>query len=207
MTRIKICGITNLHDALVAVELGADALGFVFADSPRRISPVVAREIMLSLPPFVNRVGVFVNENKETVKEIFDYCMLNTLQFHGEEDDDYLKSFSCPIIKAFRVKDKRTLDRIRAYGLPHFLLDAYDANLRGGTGKSFDWAVAREAAKLGKVILSGGLNYANVRTALDSVRPYAVDVSSSVECSPGKKDQVKLRTFIQEVRSWDSEVQ
>ncbi len=207
MTRIKICGITNRRDALAAVELGADALGFVFADSPRRISPVVAREIVLALPPFISRVGVFVNENKETVKGILNYCMLNALQFHGEEDNEYLGSFSCPVIKAFRVKDNSTLDRIRAYGRPHFLLDAYDTSLRGGTGKSFDWSVAREAAKLGKVILSGGLNYANVRTALDSVRPYAVDVSSSVEYSAGKKDREKLRTFIQEVRSWDGKTQ
>jgi phosphoribosylanthranilate isomerase len=204
MTRIKICGITNLEDALLASELGADALGFVFAESPRRIDPAVVREIIDKIPPFIGRVGVFVNEDPDVVRHTAAECNLTAVQLHGDENLEYIKTLPIPVIKTFRVKDAAALDQIRAFGLSYFMLDAYDADRFGGTGESFDWNIAQEAVKLGKVILSGGLNCDNVAEALNQVHPYAVDVSSGVECRHGHKDMQKLVKFIHEVKSWDS---
>ncbi|MFH1373217.1 MAG: phosphoribosylanthranilate isomerase [bacterium] len=206
MTRIKICGITNLQDAHMAVDLGADALGFVFADSPRKVSPETAREIIAALPPFVDKVGVFVNEDRDTVREIHKFCRLTTLQFHGDEDPDYVESFSIPVIKVFGVDGDRVLDQIRACRQPYFLLDAHVDGHAGGTGQTFDWEIARQASSLGQVILSGGLNPDNVVSSLEIVRPYAVDVSSGIESRPGVKDPTKMKQFIQEVRTWDNRV-
>ena len=205
MTRIKICGITNRQDAHMAVDLGADALGFVFADSPRRVSPETAREIIATLPPFVDKVGVFVNEDRDTVRGIHEFCRLTTLQFHGDEDHNYMESYSIPVIKAFRVEGDQVLDRIRACRQPYFLLDAHVDGRAGGTGQTFDWDIARQASSLGQIILSGGLTPENVTSSLEVVRPYAVDVSSGVESRPGGKDLTKLKQFIQEVRTWDNQ--
>jgi phosphoribosylanthranilate isomerase len=204
MTRIKICGITNPEDALLASQLGADALGFVFAESPRRIEPQTAREIIGALPPFIGRVGIFVNERPEVVERICALCNLSAIQLHGDESPEYINSLSIPVIKAFRVRDNTALEQIRAFRQSYFLLDAYDADRRGGTGKTFDWDIAQRASELGNLILSGGLNSKNVQDALDRVRPYAVDVSSGIEDRPGKKNQQKLTEFIHEVKSWDS---
>lgn len=203
-TRIKICGITNLEDALLASESGADALGFVFAESPRRVEPAEAKNIINHLPPFIARVGVFVNEKPEVVEEIAAFCGLSIIQLHGDEDRDYLDVLSIPAIKAFRVKDESVLETIQAFGINHFLLDAYDSVRRGGTGTAFDWGIAQRAAKLGSIILGGGLRCGNVREALNYVHPYAVDVSSGVESRPGKKDSRKIVEFIHEVKTWDS---
>ncbi len=196
MVRIKICGITRLEDALEAVRLGADAVGFVFANSPRRITSEIAREISISLPPFISRVGVFVNEDIKSITEIYDLCRLNFVQLHGDETVEYVNGLTIPAIKAFRVEDADILHKIEAYDLNYFLLDSFGHNQRGGTGESFDWEIAREATKFGKLILSGGLNPDNVKEAINIVRPYAVDVSSGVEINPGLKDYDKMKKFI-----------
>ena len=199
MTRIKICGITRLEDALEAVRLGVNAIGFVFADSPRRISSKAAREIALELPPFVDKVGVFVNEEISEIKELYSYCRLNYIQLHGDEDRAYIDTLSLPVIKAFRVKDDNILKQLKDFALSHFLLDTFDNNRQGGTGRSFDWSIAREARQFGRVILSGGLDADNIGEAIKEARPYAVDVSSGVERRPGLKDFAKMKKFVSEV--------
>ncbi len=204
MTRIKVCGITCGEDAMQAVDLGVNALGFIFAESPRKVSPIVVREITESVPAFVCKVGVFVDEELRVVEELSSYCGLDMVQLHGSESPEYLDALSIPAVKVFRVRDHGVLQQIPAYNTTCFLLDAWDEEKMGGTGKRFDWAVAREACRLGKVILSGGLDHSNVGQALDAVKPYAVDVCTGVEGSPGKKDARKLMEFIEEVRNWDS---
>jgi phosphoribosylanthranilate isomerase len=207
MTKIKICGITNLEDALQALELGADALGFVFAPSPRKILPEEAKKIIEKLPPLVVKVGVFVNQDRPWVKEQISRCNLDLLQLHGEETPEYCLFFHpLPVVKSFRIKDESSLEQIPPYlsAVKAFLLDTAGEGKPGGTGKVFRWELALEVQKLGKpVILAGGLNPENVRAAITMVRPYAVDVSSGVETSPGKKDYNKLRQFIQQVRKTD----
>lgn len=205
-TRVKICGITNLADAQKAVELGTDAIGFVLAESPRRIKPATARETSQALPPFVSKVGVFVNEEINTIKELYEYCQLDIVQLHGDENIEYLNSLSIPFIKAFRVNGGEVINQIKEFGLHCFLLDSFDKNHRGGTGTSFNWQVAKDASKFGKVILSGGLNPENIRQALETVNPYAIDISSGVEKSPGIKDYRKMELLINEVHQWDSRV-
>jgi len=200
MVRVKICGITNIEDALLAVELGADALGFVFAPSPRKISPEAAREIIEALPPFVSRVGVFVNQVRDKVEKIAHLCNLDVLQLHGEESSSYCKAFELKVIKALRVKDSSVLDIISKYEVDAFLLDTFIGDKHGGTGKTFDWKIAGEAKSFGEVILSGGLTPENVNEAIVEVEPYGVDVSSGVEAYPGRKDPEKLRAFFNAVR-------
>ncbi|MDO8886651.1 phosphoribosylanthranilate isomerase [Candidatus Oleimmundimicrobium sp.] len=197
MVRIKICGITNIEDALLVSKLGADALGFVFAESPRRIDVETGEEINSALPPFISRVGVFVNEKTETVKAIASRCRLDILQFHGSESSNYCNSFSQKIIKAFRVKDINDLDRLSDYDVNGYLLDTFIDGKPGGTGEVFNWEIGKKAKGFGKpVILSGGLNPGNVIDAINFVQPYAVDVSSGVEERPGKKDPNKIQAFI-----------
>ncbi len=202
---IKICGITDIEDALKAVELGADALGFVFYEkSPRKITKEKAKEIIDSLPKEVVKVGLFVDELEEKVNEIASYCNFDILQFHGDETPDYCKKFPQKIIKAFRIKDKESLVNIPKYEVDYYLLDTYSEVAPGGTGKTFNWDLAREAKKFGRpIILSGGLNPKNIVEALKKVSPFGVDVSSGVEVSPGKKDHKKLKEFIAEVRGYE----
>lgn len=201
MTKIKICGIINKEDALWAINLGVDALGFVFADSPRKVSPRIAQEIIEFLPPFISSVGVFVNEDREKVKEIARNCNLTTLQFHGEESPSYCQGFRKKVVKAFRIKDESILKKISQYKVDAYLLDTYSPEGYGGTGKTFNWDIARKIKELGiPVVLSGGLNPANVKEAINKVRPYAVDVSSGVEKEKGKKDPEKLKNFVKIVR-------
>jgi len=205
-TRIKICGITNLDDAKKVVELGAHAIGFVFADSPRKIEPLFAREISQAIPPFISKIGVFVNEEIKTIKEIYDNCFLDAVQLHGNEDSQYISALSIPCIKAFKVSGNEVIKQIEEFSLPYFLLDSFDKKLSGGTGQSFDWQIAKDAAKYGKIILSGGLNPENIKEALETVNPYAVDISSGVEKSPGKKDVKKMESVINEVHRWNSRI-
>ncbi len=204
MTWIKICGITNVEDALKVVELGTDALGFVFYEkSPRKITKEKAKEIINSLPKEVVKVGLFVDELEEKVNEITSYCNFDILQFHGDETPNYCKKFPQKIIKAFRIKDKESLVNIPKYEVDYYLLDAYTEVAPGGTGKTFNWDLAEEAKELGKpIILSGGLNSENVVGALEKVSPFGVDVSSGVESSPGKKDYKKLKEFITKVKGF-----
>jgi phosphoribosylanthranilate isomerase len=197
MVRIKICGITNLEDALIAVEAGADALGFVFfKGSSRNISPEQAKVIIRRLPPFVQTVGLFVNEESATVNLIADQCGLDIIQLHGDESPEYCTNVKRRIIKAFRVKDESSLADIASYPVSACLLDTWSPAAYGGTGKVFNWSIAAKAATERTIILAGGLNPENVGEAIAAVQPYAVDVSSGVESSPGYKDKTKVFEFI-----------
>ncbi len=206
MTKIKICGITNISEALKCAEAGADALGFVFASSPRQVTPRIAQEICREMPNSVSKVGVFVNENRSTLLKIASLCQLNYVQLHGQEDLAYLQELKFPFLKVFRVRDESVLSEIDGFKLNRFMLDTYLNGSAGGSGKSFDWKVAQQAKRFGQLFLSGGLTPENVGMALEKVKPFGVDVSSGVEKSPGKKDLEKVKRFIQEVRRWDSRI-
>jgi phosphoribosylanthranilate isomerase len=201
--KVKICGITNAPDALAAVEAGADALGFMFYDkSPRCVSPAVAAGIIRQLPAHVVKVGVFVDAAEDLVVRSIRQCGLNLLQFHGDEAPEYCLQFGLMSMKAFRMRDAASLKALPGYRTDAWLLDAHTPGKPGGTGEKFDWDLAVEAVKLGcPVFLAGGLTPENVAAAVVKVRPYAVDVSSGVEVSPGRKDTVKVRDFIQSARS------
>lgn len=198
MVRVKICGITDLGDALWAVEQGADALGFVFYKaSPRYVDPVEAGRIIAELPPFVTAVGVFVNNEEDFVKHSVNESGVHVLQFHGSEKPGYCASFGMPYIKAFRVRGMESLEGMELYKeASAFLLDAYSEKELGGTGTSFNWDTAVFAKKYGRIVLAGGLTPLNVAEAVRHVTPYAVDVSSGVEVSKGKKDRAAVRAFI-----------
>ncbi len=200
--RIKICGITNKEDALAAAHLGADALGFIFAPSPRKISAERAREIIKALPPFIKTVGVFVDEDPERVSSIVAMCGLDVLQLHGSESIDYCSSFDRRVIKAVRLRSRDDLENLSKYVnvVDALLLDTYVPNKLGGTGITFDWKLAVEARRYGRIILAGGLNPENVAAAISMVKPYAVDASSGLEQSPGVKDHEKMAQFIARVR-------
>ncbi len=199
MVRIKICGITNTEDALLAVEAGAHAIGFVFAESPRQVDPQTVRQIVQVLPPFVSKVGVFVNEDTQKVKHIAASCSLDLLQLHGNESAACCFEFSQRIIKAMRVRDQSILEELPKYKVDAFLLDGFVPGKPGGTGKSFNWDIAAAAKAHGRIILSGGLTPENVEEAIARVKPYAVDVSSGVELEAGKKDPKKMRAFVEAV--------
>ncbi len=203
MVRVKVCGITNIEDASKAVELGADALGFIFAPSPRRIRPEVARAIIAALPPFVISVGVFVDEEPAIIDEIARFCGLGLVQLHGDESPTVCAELMPRTVKAFRIKDDHALGRVKPY-LGHvkaLLFDTYSEKMRGGTGRTFDWSVAVAGKKLRvPLILSGGLSPSNIAEAITIVRPYAVDVSSGIEERPGKKDHRLMRALLEAVR-------
>ena len=201
-TRVKICGITNLADAQAAVEAGADALGFIFYEkSPRRMTIPAVAEISKQLPPFIMRVGVFVNAPEELVKRAIGECGLGLLQFHGDEPPEFCTRFGLMSMKAFRIRDAESLKELPKYPTEAWLLDAYSAENLGGTGEKFNWDLAIEAQKFGKpVFLAGGLTPENVAAAVRKVQPFGVDVSSGVESSLGKKDHAKVRAFIANVR-------
>jgi phosphoribosylanthranilate isomerase len=203
-TKIKICGITNLPDAQLAVGLGADALGFIFyPKSPRYIPFTKAADICNALPPFIVKVGVFVDELEYEIEKALSECLLNALQFHGDEPPGFCQKFAAKSIKAIRVRDESSLTAAAEYDVDALLLDTYTDAERGGTGQTFDWSLAVKAQQIlaPPIILSGGLTTANVQEAIRKVRPYAVDVSSGVEREPGKKDPEKLRRFIELCRS------
>ena len=201
MVRVKICGITNKEDALKASRLGAWALGFVFTPkSPRYIPAQEARKIIAAIPPFVTAVGVFVNETEETVKHVADLCGIKTLQFHGDETPLYCGRFKgYQTIKAFRVKEGFDFGILNRYAVSGYLLDTYQENLYGGSGKTFGWEILKGRKFPGPLILSGGLNPQNIRQAMKIVQPYAVDVSSGVEKSPGKKGLKLLSKFFSRI--------
>ena len=205
--RVKICGITNLDDARAAIAAGADALGFVFVPgTPRYISPDLAGEIVRELPPFIARVGLFVDAETRTVAEVLVRSGMDTLQVHGEETPDFVRQFrrAVKVMKAFRVRGEETLMRLPAYAdaVDAVLLDAYVAGAHGGTGAQFDWNLAVRARDLGKpLVLAGGLTPTNVAEAVRTVRPFGVDVSSGVESAPGQKDPEKLAAFVRAAKS------
>ena len=196
MVKVKVCGITNIRDALLAIDCGADALGFVFAPSPRQVTPEQVENIVNQLHSSICKIGVFVDSELEAVNDIKSRCGLNMVQLHGSENPEYCKAFLPNVIKSFQVRDKAILKLLPDYEVKAYLLDSYHAKLKGGTGHTFNWAIAQKAKEYGMIILSGGLNPNNICQAIDTVQPFAVDVSSGVEAAPGKKDPDKLRNFI-----------
>ena len=201
--KVKICGVINVANALAAAGAGADMVGLNFYEgSPRHVTPAQAAEIARALPPFVLKVGVFVNPTEAQVLEAIAACGLNLLQFHGDEPSDFCTQFGVMSVKALRVCDAASLQTLANFHTDAFLLDAYSKSGLGGTGEKFNWELAAEAQKFGKpIFLAGGLTPENVVNAVRQVRPFAVDVSSGVESAPGKKDAAKVRAFIAAVRA------
>jgi phosphoribosylanthranilate isomerase len=202
MVKVKICGITEYEDALAAMQLGASALGFIFAPGPRQITAEKARDIITSLPPFVKAVGVFVNEMPSSIRGTFAFCGLDLIQLHGDESPDLCHELMPYTIKAMRIKDESILQFVEPYRgkVRALLLDTYMKDKPGGTGKTFDWNLAVEIKALGiPIILSGGLGPSNIEDAIKTVRPYAVDVNSGVEERPGKKNHGLLRELFAKI--------
>lgn len=201
--RVKICGITNSDDALAAADAGADAVGFVFfRSSPRYIAPDEAARIVRLLPPFVTSVGVFVNEIPGRIEEIISETGIDMVQLHGDEPPSSC-SLSRRVIKGFRVRDVSSVDSLMPYQgfVSAFLLDTYSPDRFGGTGRTFPWDIAVHAKRFGNIILAGGLTPDNVDQAVETVKPFGVDVSSGVESAVGKKDVTKMRAFIARARA------
>lgn len=196
--RVKICGVTRLEDALLAVRLGADALGFNFWPGSRRfLAPAAAREIVRRLPPLVTAVGVFVDPSRDEVLRAVAASGVQVAQLHGDEPPALCGALPLPVVKAIRVRDAASLEALAAYdGLAGLLLDAPSPGF-GGSGATFDWTLAAAAAAARPVILAGGLGPANVAEAVRAVRPFAVDVASGVESAPGVKDGELMRRFIE----------
>lgn len=202
MTKVKICGITNLEDALLSVKFGADALGFNFyAKSPRYITPEKAREIIDQLPAEILKVGVFVNESLEKIAEIASVAKLDALQLHGEETPEFATELKAKtnleIIKAFRVSRGFKPKYVLQYKVDAILLDAYSPTEHGGTGETFDWGIAKRVQEIfPKMYLAGGLTHENIGCAIWKVKPFAVDVCSGVEYQKGQKDKIILINFV-----------
>ena len=198
--RVKICGITTVEDAEAATQAGADAIGLIFYEkSPRFLIPKKAKEIIDLLPPFIIRVGVFVNPTKEFVQERIEYLGLDRVQFHGKESPAFCEDFGSRVIKAVQIKNTGSLGIIKEYPVKTFLLDTYRKDLYGGTGQTFDWSLAIKAKEYGRIILSGGLTPENISEAIRTVSPYGVDVSGGVEKSPGKKDRMKIEQLMENI--------
>jgi phosphoribosylanthranilate isomerase len=211
--RVKFCGITSIEDRNRAIAAGADAIGIVFfKDSPRFVALEKAERIIKNIPPFVSAVGVFVNEKPEFIEECVERCSLDAVQIHGDEDTNYCLSLkrgnlkNVKLIKSIRVRDRESLVEIENCPADAIILDAYKKELYGGTGESFDRSLAIIAKEYGKsIIISGGLNHGNVREIVKEIKPYAVDVSSGIESSPGKKNIELMERFITEVRLAEQE--
>jgi len=203
LAKVKICGITNIDDAMAAVEFGADALGFVFFQgSPRYISPDDAAGIIRKLPSFAMTIGVFVNEKPSQIEKTIASTGIDVIQLHGDEPPE-MCAFSRRIIKAIRVKSLASLDPLVHYQdkVSAFLLDTFSPGSFGGTGQKFNWDIATYAKQFGRTILSGGLTPDNIVEAVKQVGPYGVDVSSGVELKKGEKDHLKMRLFIERAKA------
>jgi phosphoribosylanthranilate isomerase len=199
MVKVKICGITNLGDARVAADAGADAIGLVFAESPRRVSVERAKEIAAALPQDVLKVGVFVDAGPEEVLRIAREVGLDYAQLHGDEPPEAvaeIRGGGVGVMKALRVRNAEALAVIEQYGADLFLLDAWSAKARGGTGVRFDWELAKSLIGRDNIVVSGGLDPENVREAIEYFEPYGVDASSSLEERPGKKSGERVRRFV-----------
>ena len=206
-TRIKICGMTRKDEVVAVVAAGVDAVGFIFAEeSPRYLQPEKARDIIRLLPPFVDAVGVFVNEEASVVQDIVQYCGLTLVQLHGAETPAYCREMTCRVLKAFRVGPHTTPGELAAYGevVNGFLFDTFHEKMAGGTGRTFDWGLVARLNPPGPVILAGGLTPANVGQAVRELRPFAVDCNSGVEIKPGRKDLDKVRQVVDAVRQADA---
>ena len=201
MIPTKICGITNLIDAKVAVENGASAIGFIFYEkSPRAISIENAKSISKQLSYSVSRVGVFVNQNKDFIDKTISEVQLNMIQLHGDESANFCNQFEVPVFKAVRIKNEASLSVMDQYNVAGFLLDTFSNQQYGGTGETFDWSLINEQIDT-PIILSGGLNPDNILDAIDSVNPAAIDVNSGVELSPGKKDHQKINLLFENLKN------
>ena len=199
--RVKVCGITNLDDALLCEKEGADALGFIFyRQSKRYILPGEAKEIVKKLSPFTTKVGVFVNEDIRVINQIIEKTKINVAQLHGDEDKNYCMEIELPVIKSFRIKENFDFGSIYKYKNVDFLFDAYSENNFGGTGKTFNWELIPAEIK-NKIILSGGISEENIEEIFRKVTPSAVDLSSSLESKPGKKDAEKVKSFFKKFNS------
>ena len=199
MVKVKICGITNLGDARVAADAGADAIGLVFAESPRRVSDERAKEIAAALPQDVLKVGVFVDAGPEEVLRIAREVGLDYAQLHGDEPPEAvaeIRGGGVGVMKALRVRNAEALAVIEQYGADLFLLDTWSAKARGGTGVRFDWELAKSLIGRDNIVVSGGLDPENVREAIEYFEPYGVDASSSLEERPGKKSGERVRRFL-----------
>jgi phosphoribosylanthranilate isomerase len=205
MVKVKICGITSATDALAAASAGADALGFNFwRHSPRYLRPEEALPIRLSLPPFVAAVGLFVDPDVEQVLDVVRYCRLDYVQLHGSAPPRTVARLKeARVIKAIRVRGEADLKELDRYDADAFLLDAYVKGQLGGTGQTFDWALARQAAHRAKILLAGGLTPDNVAEAVRTARPYGVDVASGVEEEPGRKSRRLVADFVRAAKSVD----
>ena len=204
MTKVKICGITNYEDAAHAAILGADYIGFNFYElSPRHVDELEVKRFIGRLPKNVKKVGVFVNPNLDTVKKIVKNLDLDLIQLHGDETKDYCSKLKGEtkkqIIKAFRIKDKNDINKIKGYNTDYLMFDAYREGVFGGTGKTFDWKIIKGVNK--PFFLSGGLNPKNVKEAIRIAKPYAVDAASGIEANPRKKDYKKMEMFIEAAKS------
>lgn len=202
MVRVKICGISTVVAALAAAEAGANAIGLIFASGRRQVTIPQAREIVEALPPFVSSVGVFVDEERPQIEEVIGACRLDFVQLHGNESPEFCAKMPVPVVKAIRIADSSSLERIRHYQVAAVLLEAAVPGIAGGSGRTFDWELAAPVAPSVRIILSGGLTPENVQRAISQVRPFAVDVSSGVE-TDGRKDPEKIRAFIERVREWE----
>ncbi len=199
MVKVKVCGITNPEDARMATHSGADALGLVFAESPRKLSVEQAREIAATLPDGMLKVGVFVDEEPEEVLRIVREVGLDYAQLHGDESPEtvtVLRREGVKVIKALRVRGAESLVAMDEYETDLFLLDAWSEKARGGTGERFDWELAKSYGGRGNIVVSGGLTPENVREAIRFFKPYGVDASSSLENAPGKKNGEQVRRFV-----------
>jgi phosphoribosylanthranilate isomerase len=199
--RIKVCGITRLEDAQLAVELGASAIGFIlWPESPRFIDAARAKTIIEALPPFVTPVGVFVDQPRQQVNDIAMQIGLGAVQLHGNETPEYCGCIRHRVVRAIGLTPMTDLASLRAWPASiTLLLDAHDPEKHGGTGRTVNWALATRVAAMRRTILSGGLRPDNVGAAVDAVRPYAIDVSSGVEARPGVKDPERMRAFFHAV--------
>ncbi|MBL7219972.1 MAG: phosphoribosylanthranilate isomerase [Phycisphaerae bacterium] len=215
--RVKIEGLMDPTTAVKIAQMGADAIGMVFAESPRRIAPELARAITDILPPWVAAVGVFVNEDPDVINRVVEKSRIGYVQLHGDEDPDVVARICAPCIKAFRVRNEQWLDEVSHWAaavsapsnLAAVLLDAYAPDVRGGSGRQFNWDMVADARAAGAlagidpIILAGGLDSSCVSRAIDLVQPWAVDVASGVESSPGAKDLLKVEDFIRATQEGD----
>ena len=208
-TRIKICGITDIAGARSAVAAGVDALGFIFvAESPRNVDPDTVKDIVATLPPFVDAVGVFMDQYAEVVEDIVQYCGLTLVQLHGSETPEYCGKISGRILKSFRLGQDALAEDHDFYApyfgvVEGFLLDTFHPKMAGGTGKAFDWSLVDRFRPPGPIVLAGGLNPGNIAAAIETVQPFAVDVNSGVELEPGKKDAEAILRLVANARVAD----
>ncbi|MDH3360267.1 MAG: phosphoribosylanthranilate isomerase [Desulfobulbaceae bacterium] len=211
-TRIKVCGMTDIAEASGLVAAGVDALGFIFVEkSPRNIEPEKAREIIASLPPFVDAVGVFVDQDRDVVDDIVKYCGLTMVQLHGSESPQYCETVNARVVKSFSIRPDVEFSDTNPFYDPYLevvsgiLLDTYHEKLAGGTGKTFDWELIKQCRPAAPLVLAGGLTPENIADAIRQVRPFAVDVNSGVEISPGVKDVGAVERLVETVRVIDQE--